>query len=262
MVRVFRYSAAALFLALAVVASASAQGYEGVLAPAEDAPAAQDGGVSDGYSGVIAPSVSGAQESGAAEPGYPGLVPGYVDSGEAEVAAPAAALPATGARPSTGKSYPGNFTPARRTPQMSSQYAAVDQKIRSAQDLQTLAMIYSFDKNADGIADSMAEKFRLSKDVTKVLEQPRPRVNGMLPMESMIKDSIDAALKDVRNKRQNPEEIVKNLRQMRDGLRAKRSVPDSVYKVMGMPETYVKEEREGIDRALSRIDGAIRQLGG
>lgn len=266
MTRFFGYPAAmAAFLVVAAVSGSPALGYEGVIAPADDGPVAEDDG-GDGYSGVIAPSTPKRAPRGSqgdsAEPGYAGVVPGYVPPDEPDMmAVPGKASPVRPQQP--GKTYPGTYTPVpSQQPQMTSQYAKIDPKVRTAEDLRTLAMIYSYDKNADGIPDEMAKNFKVPKEMAAFLDQPRARIDGMLPMESMIRDSIDAAMKEVKGRRQKPEETVDNLRKMREGLRAKRSIPDSVYKMMGLPATYVKEEREGIDNSLARIDRAIKQLGG
>lgn len=265
MISFLKYPAVSLCLMVFFAAMQPALSYEGVLAPAEDESAVTDGGGDDGYSGVIAPTVpktgAGRPPKGQAEQGYVGVVPGYVAPDVGNSSPVPVKTPPAG-RQQPGKNYPGNFTPMQVQPQMSPQYATIDPKIRSAQDLQTLAMIYSFDKNADNVSDSMARNFRLPKEMVSALEQPRVRVNDMLPMESMIKDSIDAALMDVENRRQNPADTIQNLKKMREGLRAKRTIPDAIYKTMGMPATYIKEEREGIDKSLSRIDSAIRKLGG
>ena len=49
---------------------------------------------------------------------------------------------------------------------------------------------------------------------------------------------------------------------MQTGLKVKGQISDRTYQVMGMPQTYVKEEREAITKSLARIDLAIRQLQG
>ena len=107
----------------------------------------------------------------------------------------------------------------------------------------------------------MARDFKLPESTVAFLNVPRPRTEGMLPLESTIKQSIDTALEQMLTNNQRPEEIVDSLKRIRDGLRAKGSVSDGVYKVMGLPDTYVKEEREGVEKSIRRIDDAIRQLG-
>lgn len=250
------------FVFFSLVGYGAAFGYDGVLAPSQSAGSSDD--VADGYSGAIAPSARPAGKAGKntkknAEPlGYRGLVPGYVP----EEQAPQAAAKKPVAAGKTVAEQKAQFTPVERPPRETQIYGTNPlKKVRSAEDLKTLAMIHSFDRNGDGIPDSTAKQFKLPPETVAFLEQPRTRVEGMLPMDMMIKRSIDAAMTDVQNKKQSPQQVAENLKTMREGLRAKRSVPDSVYRIMGMPDTYVREEREGLDNALSRISTALKQLG-
>lgn len=249
------------FVFFSLVGYGAAFGYDGVLAPSQSADSNDE---TDGYSGVIAPSAKPIGKAGKntkknTEPlGYSGVIPGYVPEEQAPqtVAKKPVAVVKPVAEPKA------KFTPVERPPQETQIYGtSLSKKVKNAEDLKSLAMIHSFDRNADGIPDSTAKQFKLPPETVAFLEQPRTRIEGMLPMDSMIKKSIEAAMTDVKNKKQSPEQVAENLRTMRDGLRAKRSIPDSVYRIMGMPDVYVKEEREGLDNALSRINTALKQLG-
>lgn len=253
----------ALAAGFAVLCAGHVYAYEGVLAPA---PAAKDAPATSapapgGYSGVLAPPPS--RDNKKEQPkGYNGVIPGAVEQKKApeQVAQPvdAAKPPALPAAPK--KDFAGKSTP-KRMPQMTTPYkTTAERKTGSAQDLKFLASLHAHDKNNDGIPDKIAKDFRLPPEMAQFLNIPRQRTDGMLPMEKTIKDSIDLMMGQVKKGQQDPKENLKHLRNIREGLRAQRSIPDSVYKVMGMPETYVSEEREGLDKALARIEAAIREL--
>lgn len=251
----------------AVLCAGHVLAYDGVLAPAPaqkdtpatNAPAAPSGG----YSGVIAapPSKDNKKEP---PKGYSGVIPGVVEKAPAPVQAakPNTSKPPVALPDAPKKDFAGKSTP-RRQPQVTSPYkTTVERKTINAQDLKSLAALHSHDKNADGIPDKIAKDFRLPESMVPFLNIPRARTEGMLPMEKTIKDSIDFMMGQVKQGQQDPKENLKHLKSIRAGLLAQRGIPDSVYKVMGMPETYVNEEREGLDKALERIDIAIRELGG
>jgi hypothetical protein len=45
-----------------------------------------------------------------------------------------------------------------------------------------------------------------------------------------------------------------------DGVMTRRSVPDAVYKKMGMSDSFLEEEREANERALTRFEEAFKVL--
>lgn len=246
--------AAVLFLGSA--SAVHAQGYQGLFGEDDAKPAA--------------PSRAPDQP-----PGYQGLIPGAVPQAPAPTtAAPAQPqaqqqAPATATRPLRGVA-PTAAAPSivmGNTPAPNSMLGITP--IRSSDDLRKLAMIYSIDKNMDQIPDEMAAQFRLPATTTELLKQPRPRVNGMLPMEQSVKTSIEGAMATLRDPKLRPADrqaraklALDSLKSMQTGLKVKGQISDRTYQVMGMPQTYVKEEREAITKSLARIDLAIRQLQG
>ncbi len=249
---------------LSLSVTAFSQGYDGVLAPTPDAAASKNQksapAPSSGYSGVLAPVATPKKDEAA---GYEGVIPGKVDKGPAVKKPPVVVKPAKPAvqQPAQAKT---NFTPIDRPRQQSSRYIAPPEtrKVNSGNDLANLAQMYSFDKNYDGVPDSMAKRFKLPEATAAFLSIPRNRnAKGMLPLESTMKTALDNALSQVTAKQADPKTVADSLKRVRDGLRAKGSVPDSVYKSMGMPELYVKEEREGIEKSIKHVDEALRQLG-
>ena len=250
----------AVLAAALVLASASAvhaQGYQGLFGDDDSAP--------------TAPSRAPDQPQG-----YQGLIPGAVP--QAPAAAPKPTAPtqnapaaATTARPlrdvAPGVAASAPSIVVGSTPAPAAAIGVVP--IRTSDDLRKLAMLYSIDKNMDQIPDQMAAQFRLPATTTELLKQPRPRINGMLPMEQNVKNSIDSAMATIKDPKLRPADrqaraklAVESLTSMQTGLKVKGQISDRTYQVMGMPPTYVKEEREAITKSLARIDAALKQLQG
>ena len=248
-------------LAAVVITAASsavqAQGYQGLFGGEDDAPAAQ--------------------QRRADEPqGYQGLIPGAVAPAPAAQPkpTPGAVAPPTQQQPGNTALRPQNFGVGNATnsvvaaPSTQAPLAALGMKpIRNSDDLRQLAMIYSVDQNFDHIPDEMAAQFRLPETTTELLKQPRPRINGMLPMEQNVKNSIDGAMATLKDPKLRPQDrqaraklAIESLKTIQHGLKIKAQTPDSTYKVMGLPPVYVKEEREGIANSIKRVDAALKQL--
>lgn len=236
---------------------AHAQGYQGLFGEDDNKPAA--------------PSRAPDQPQG-----YQGLIPGAVPQAPQvapQATAPQQAAPATNAvaRPLRDVAPGVADTPSSivvgSTPAPASAIGIAP--IRTSDDLRKLAMLYSIDKNMDQIPDQMAAQFRLPATTTELLKQPRPRMNGMLPMEQNVKSSIDSALATIKDPKLRPADrqaraklALESLKSMQTGLKVKGQISDRTYQVMGMPATYVKEEREAISKSLVRIDAALKQLQG
>ena len=234
------------------ITSAGAQGYEGLFAPDDGAPTAP-----------------------AQPPGYQGLIPG------AAPAAPAPTLlqPQTPSRPTTAaqpaKTVP---RPIRLPPGMATTPAApvlltpapgapTVQPIRNSADLLQLARAHNLGADGGAISDEMAARARLPASSTELLKQPRTRINGMLPMESNIKNSIDATMASLRAPNLRPEDraarvkmAVESLTTIKRGLGVKNGISDRTYQAMGLPPLYIKEEREALQKSLAHVDAALSQL--
>lgn len=233
-----------------------AQGYSGLFADegAPEQPSAPAGG---DYGGVLAPS-------GNAPANVP-PAPAPAAPSTNTVLAPAAPAGNTAA----SSNYGGNFTPIqqRDLPTSTAMGAQMPAKVQTADDLKRLATAYSIDKNFDGIPDNIAAAVKLPATMTEMLKQPRVRINGMLPMESTVKTSIDKAMASLRDpklsavqRQENLKTTLTSLRTMRSGLKAKSTVSDTAYRLMGMPDLYVKEERESITKSLARVEAALAAL--
>ena len=142
-------------------------------------------------------------------------------------------------------------------------------KAESLEDLKYHARGHGIDKNADGIPDAVSDNFKLPQEDLAKLNFPRQRIEGMLPIEHNTKRTIDQVIASLgasttqgEARQKEIRAAVSNLRSMRDGMRAQNSVSDAVYQAMGMPEIYVKEQREGFGKSIERLDAAVRQLQG
>ena len=240
--------------------------------------------VAQGYDGLFAdePATPAARSRTHEQPqGYQGLIPGAVPQ-----QAPSATAPVAGeaagqqqAAPSATRARPVRVAPgAGETTAGSSVLAPASQAplgalgmtpIRNSDDLRRLALVYGVDKNFDKIPDSMAAQFRLPETSIAFLQQPRMRINGMLPMERNVTRSIETAMAPLRSTTMSDAErqariknAIDSLQTIKRGLQVKSTTPASTYQVMGIPEIYVKEEREGIAKSLSHIDAALKKLQG
>ncbi len=205
--------------------------------------------------------------------GYQGLIPGAVPQAPA-AAAPAPAKGGTQQQPAQTATMPLNLAPGATAQQPSiigatpAPASAIGIKpIRNSDDLRELAMMYSVDQNLDSIPDEMAAQFRLPETTTEMLKQPRPRINGMLPMEMSVKNSVDSAMSTLRDPKLRPADrqaraklALESLKTIQSGLKSKSQVSDRTYQLMGMPPIYIKEEREAATKAMQHVEAALRQL--
>lgn len=235
-----------------------AQGYQGLFGDDDSAPTAAPSRAPDqpkGYQGLIPGAV----------PQAPTPAPQAAAPQQAAPAANATARPLRDVAPGVADTKPSIVVGS--TPAPAASIGVIP--IRTSDDLRKLAMLYSIDKNMDQIPDQMAAQFRLPETTTELLKQPRPRINGMLPMEQNVKNSIDSAVATIKDPKLRPADrqaraklAVESLKSMQQGLKVKSQISDRTYQVMGMPQTYVKEEREAIAKSLVRIDTALKQLQG
>jgi hypothetical protein len=229
-------------LGCAAPAFAEDSGYEGLIAPstpestappAATAPAAPD--TSSGYEGLIAPAPSShTNNTNTAKPqkeeplGYSGLIPGRVEQ------PPPPQVTASPSNPS--------LTP------------------KNSEDIKMLATVH-------GMQQDIEKPGVVSKKTALALAKPHPRIDNMLPLEYAAKKNIDDMMPGIRDKKISKKvraERVRNthekLATLAAGLRQKKSVPDRIYKAMGVPDSFIKEEREGTDHALLRLDKALQEL--
>ncbi|MFH1157725.1 MAG: hypothetical protein V1721_02400 [Pseudomonadota bacterium] len=196
-----------------------------------------------GYEGLVAP----APESGNAPrdqeepPGYSGLIPGRSGTSSAQ------------------QKQPPQMT---RTPGDAPQVAP-----RSSDDLKALAQVYGQDRDGDLLPDALKKPEPLSEKTTALLAGPRARIKGKLPMVYMIGEKIRKLLPQVEDERLSPEARAEMARKaygelapFADGLRAKKMVPDDIYRQMGLSETFIEEEKTGTTVALDELNEALQKL--
>ncbi len=256
-------------LGLAVfTAPLSVQAYDGLMA-------APQGG--DGYDGLLAPSQPSNRSNNSRNtqepPGYEGLMGGSIPqrapdpvetdnratapargNTAASPAAPAARNPAA-ARPAQTARPELPMTPRPGRLKMGN--------VTSADQLRLLASLAG--KKLD--LEKMTADIKPSAAMLGLPDAKRPRLGGMLPMELMAKSQIDKAMALLNNPQLTAEQRQAAARQsynqmmiMADGIITRRSVPEAIYKKMGMSEQFLQEEREGNERALARFEEAFKVL--
>jgi len=230
---------------------------------------------SDGYDGLLAPSqptrgnTRGTQEP----PGYEGLIRGAVPQRPVET--PDTDNNDDATRPATAATPPAGTTPAARPGARPVQTARPELpmtprpgrvkmgRIGSMEQLMMLAALngqrIDLNKIADGVKPSPA-MFGLK-------DPKQPRINGLLPVELMAKTQVEKVLASVNHPQLTPEQRQDNARNgynlllsYADGIMTRRSVPEAIYKKMGMSDTFLEEEREGSERALARLEEAFKVL--
>ncbi|MCE9507227.1 MAG: hypothetical protein K8R48_02780 [Alphaproteobacteria bacterium] len=245
-----------LFMAQAVPAGAQDSGYEGLIAPPpSEAPAAAPETATPapddaGYGGLLAPAPSTGGNGQAPIPqepaGYGGLIPGYVQENSAASSPP----------------------PEKQQPQMSSTPGGTEPATpKTSDDLKNIAAIRAQDRNGNGIPDELEQVGKVSDKTAKTLGTPYERIENMLPTEYMAKQNIDQLMPGVRDNKIPPKVRAENARKahqdletLADGLRFKKLVPDKIYRDMGLPDSFIQEEKEGNEKALVRLNEALNEL--
>lgn len=255
-------------LGLAVfTAPLSAQAYDGLMASP----------TSDGYDGLLAPSQPsrtnnnrGTQEP----PGYEGLMGGSVPQRAPEPVEP----DNTATTPARGNTAATPRAPAARNPAAAARPVQTTRpelpmtprpgrlkmgNVASADQLRLLASLAG--KKLD--LEKMTADIKPSAAMLGLEDAKRPRLGGMLPMELMAKSQIDKTMALLNNPQLTPEQRQAAARQsynqmmiMADGIITRRSVPEAIYKKMGMSDQFLQEEREGNERALARFEEAFKVL--
>jgi len=197
-----------------------------------------------GYEGLIAPaapdSPTPARAEDSHEPlGYSGVISGYTgDDDAAKEPAPSMTAP----------------------PELTRIIIP-----ESAEELGLLAAAQQY--GGEGIPDDVVKPFKASNRVANMLAKPRQRIENMLPMEYAVKKNVDKLMPGITDEKIPPEERAENVRKaqkklatLAQGLLAKTTVPDSLYRQMGLSDVFISEEKESTDKALSRLNLALQEL--
>jgi hypothetical protein len=241
----------AMVMVAAFAGRVLAQGYDGLMSPAspaETAPAKPD----------------------TRPPGYEGVMPGWTPPPpKEEVAIPKAAPPKAVAPPRAAKTV----TVPAKAAQKPRQTPIPGQSLRKqtpSDELRTLSMLRGLDVDMNKIPDRLeGHNVRLPAASIEALSRPRPRVNGMLPMEMMIVRNVDQIMTYVKNPRlseakrmENARSAYKQLEDLRAGLKFKSQAPEAVYRKLGLPDVYIQEEKESIKKTLAYVEATLDVLKG
>jgi hypothetical protein len=169
--------------------------------------------------------------------------------------------PATGATKSPPKGYYGltlgatapDEEEAKPKPAPSPQYTPSPVKPEIIHDLGMASALY-------------APKPPLKSPVADFSTTQHPRTNGELAMPHMVRQQISQAMDSINDKKlsgkerdKNAQNAYKRFSDLANGLR-NQNIPDSVYKSMGLTDTYIREERQGNADALKQLDSALDVL--
>lgn len=200
--------------------------------------------LAQGYEGLMAPAPS--ETTSDRPPGYEGVMPGWIAPPQA---ANTVTVPAV-------KSSPA------QTPVLGQ---AMNQQSPS-DEIRTLSMIRGLDIDMNRVPDTLEGNIvRLPAASIEALSRPRTRMNGMLSMETSIRNSVNQIMSSVKGGKLSEEQArdaYKQLDDLRAGLKFKSQIPESVYQKMGLPDIYIKEEKGGISSTLAFVEEAMAELNG
>lgn len=216
-------------------------GYEGLIAPAPESSTSTDSAPKQDaqeYDGLIAPTPIKKRAVGnyKKQPlGYSGLIPGRSE---------------------------------KPPPQMTKIPGTSPQAVpRTSDDIKALARIYGHDRNNDLVPDALRKPKLLSKNAREILAGPRTRIKGKLPMVYMIEQKIKTLMSQVENENISQEVRTKNaykayneLSFFAEGLMHKKTVPDNIYRQMGLSEIFIEEDKTGSSDALKQLNETLKKL--
>jgi hypothetical protein len=210
--------------------------------------------------------------------GYKGVIPGYLppeaqDQAQAPNKAPDDTTSRTASAPPTENSViaPG-ATPATQTAEMSvdpgylppRQITSVDD-IRMAALEKPLHIDWEHIQMPPQVLQSI--KQMLTQDSQFTLSTPLFRIEGMLPEEFSTKRQIDSIMAAINNpnlpsqdRKASARKAADNLRGYANTLQVRKEIPDTMFRQMGVPEIYLKEEQETVNNSLTRVEDAIKEL--
>ena len=135
----------------------------------------------------------------------------------------------------------------------------------SVSDLKKAAQDYERQKEGSGLRKPRD----LSGGKGDLFSTPQQRVNGKLPMVGTIEKRIDYWMQQVRDQKldattraEKAHKAYDELAPLAQGILSKTTIPDSVYKKMGVSDVFIQEEKEGNDAALDALNAALRELKG
>jgi hypothetical protein len=220
--------------------------------------------LAQGYEGLIAGPVTG--KDGKDQPlGYKGLIPGYVPGQENN---PPSAQTRNENSPASVYPAPENRTPA---PMSVAKGYVPPPKARTMADIKLLSMTapdmidWKTAQVPKEIEKTLASM--LTPQDKKNLTAPRYRIAGMLPREYSAKMKVDTVMAFVNNpkisdraRRESAAQAREKLVGYANFLENQSHIPDTIYQKMGVPDVYLQETREGEQKAIDRVESALKEL--
>ncbi len=138
---------------------------------------------------------------------------------------------------------------------------------KTSKDLEAQARYKSYEFKPDSLDAKTLKQIRTNNIDYKALYQPSTRIGGLLPMENTIKSIIESIMSQIKNPELSQAERdaegksgYQRLLMMTDAMISSSKTPDTVYKSMNLPDTYIKEQREATTNGLKRLRAALSDL--
>lgn len=125
-------------------------------------------------------------------------------------------------------------------------------------------------------AAQLEEQVRMNNSVREAKDMMKPskeewqglgkqaRVEGLLPNAVSTKTVVDSYMEMVSNPKLTPDKkieygrlVYKQLVSMNEALQIKKSIPDEMYQQMGLPQSYLNDEKEGNQQSLNIVQKAL-----
>src|SRR5262249_24839433 len=110
-------------------------------------------------------------------------------------------------------------------------------------------------------------KMLLTPEQKTALARPRPRVNGLMPREAAMQQRVNDLVRLVSDpglnddqRRENARKARQKLQDYSNYLRAQDQLPDALYQTMGVPDSYMRDNKDSTRTALSRVETALRTV--
>lgn len=130
-----------------------------------------------------------------------------------------------------------------------------------ATNIRTLSLLHGQDRNGDGVPDGITRPQKLFNFDAPI------RDNGVSPAQQMVENNIKQLILPLRNERLSTAERTLKARQayqelaeLAEGYRHKKSVPDRIYRQMGLSDVYIEQEKADLDSNLARLDRTLASL--
>lgn len=223
--------------------------------------------LAQGYEGLMAPAPG--ETTPDRPPGYEGVMPGWIaPPPREEVVIPKAVPPKAVTPPQAARTV--TVPAVKGRPAQTPVPGRTLNKQTPSDELKTLSMIRGLDVDMNKVPDRLeGNAVRLPAVSIEALSRPRPRMNGMLPLETSIRRNVAQIMSYVKNERlsqaqreENAKNAYKQLEDLRAGLKFKGQAPESIYQRMGLPDIYIKEEKESISSTLAFVEEAMAELKG